>query len=118
MADPVMTRRLLAELVTLPADELAAGWAGPVRHVTGRIAAYIAADDRSGAPAVPFDVMCGWRAELDVALLETERADAALWSLWRRPGTWLDGVLRFRSILAHVAGKAYWDQLTEVRYAD
>lgn len=59
-----------------------------------------------------------WRRHLDTALDQLATTDPHLWWHWRSPGTWLDSLLRLRSLIAHVLGKAYWDDIEHVAYAD
>jgi len=112
------TRRLLGSLAALPGAEVAPGWVDSLREVTEMIRCYLAEADRLRAETVAAETLYRWRTDLDRSLAEMERINLDLWSLWRRPGTWLDSVLRLRSILCHVVGKAYWDDQAEVRYAD
>jgi hypothetical protein len=115
-ADAATTRRLLAALAALPSEDAPAGWAGGLGQVVTDIRTRLA-DDRDG-DTVPFTTLLGWRTELDTQLAVMRQADPARWERWRTPATWLDSVLRLRSVISHVVGKAYWDEVDAVRFAD
>lgn len=57
-----------------------------------------------------------WRNTLGACLQEMEEGDPVEWGRWRRPGTFLDSLLRFRSLVSHVVAKAYWDEKEEIAF--
>jgi hypothetical protein len=74
--------------------------------------------ESSASDTVPFAVLHQWRTTLDSQLGAMRQANTELWRQQRQPGTWLDALLRLRSIIAHVLSKAYWDDLTDIGCAD
>jgi hypothetical protein len=114
--DAATTRRLLAALAAAPDHRVPASWVGGLVEVVAGIQARLA--DTGDTDTVPYETLLGWRTDLDNHLTAMQRADPGEWARWRTPATWLDSLLRLRSIISHVVGKAYWDEVDEVRYAD
>lgn len=109
-----MSLWLLCELAQVPC--------GPV---DGRIALDIAGvraeleqARQADVCALVYEDMLRWRNTLDAGVVALEVEDPDVWAAARRPGTWLDAVLRLRGLLAHYVGRAYWDGLAEVPVAD
>jgi hypothetical protein len=114
-----VNRALLAQLARDPDPHVATAypaWADPARRTAAWIRARLAADDEPGA--VAFDELHRWRTSLDEALDLMQHHDPAQYRHWRQPGTWLDSLLRLRSLLAHVLAKAYWNDTPTVSYAE
>lgn len=82
------------------------------------ISGYLAGAGERGDLAVTDVLLLRWRTLLDRGHRELEREDPGLWELLRAPGSWLDGQLRLRSLLAHEIAKAYWTDAHEVRYSE
>lgn len=106
--------RLLCELAAVPPAE-----------VEGRVAADVAAVRasletalRANARALRYEDMLRWRNALDEGVRDLEAGQPIVWASARRPGTWLDSVLRLRGLLAHYVGRAYWDGVEELRVCD
>lgn len=97
---------------------ITAAWSCELERLVGSIRAIVndAAEDSSAA--LPYELLYHWRNELDRLLGGVERNDPHLWNLMRTPATWLDSLLRLRSVLTHVVSKAYWSAHTEIRYSD
>ncbi|MCA1219173.1 hypothetical protein [Streptomyces sp. 8L] len=112
------TRRLLTALAAPPHDTTASAAAGGLRATTEEIRRFLAQAEQHDAQAVPTDVLHRWRKALDRFHGELQHAAPEEWSRWRRPGTWLDSHLRLRSLIAHEVGKAYWDDRSEIPYAE
>lgn len=113
--DAALSRRLLTELACQPPAEAPAAWTRGLAAAAHTIRAALALD---GAEDVAFADLLSWRNALDAELARMEAADAELWSAWRRPATFLDCLLRLRSLLAHVVAKAYWDDAERVALAE
>lgn len=111
-------RALLKALANGPPRHVSASWSNPARHASSRIHDQVTRDSHDNTDSVSFEDLHGWRSELDTALDQLARTDPSLWGYWRQPGTWLDSLLRLRSLLAHVLAKAYWDDRPAVLYAD
>jgi hypothetical protein len=116
--DATRTRALLTALTAPLPQEVPAEWSADLRPVVERIRSELAKADHAGHQTIPFAVLLAWRTGLDTALVAAEHADEDLWTRWRQPATWLDSLLRLRSVISHVVGKAYWDDLETVRYVD
>ncbi|MGH3571707.1 MAG: hypothetical protein ACRDUW_07745 [Pseudonocardiaceae bacterium] len=112
------TRQLLTALATPPTGDTAQAWAGQLCDTVHTIQAYLLNAESAASETVPFTVLHQWRTTLDTQLEQMREANAELWRQYRQPGTWLDGLLRLRSIISHVVSKAYWDELTDIHYAD
>lgn len=114
----VVNRALLVQLACDPDPHVATAypaWADPARRATARIRERLAAREVDG---VDFDELHRWRISLDEALELMQQHDPAQYRHWRQPGTWLDSLLRLRSLLAHVLAKAYWTETATVSYAE
>jgi hypothetical protein len=112
------TRQLLTALATPPPDDLTHTWAAQLRDTVHTIRAFLLDAESSATDTVPFTVLHQWRTTLDTPLTTMRQANAELWQHHRQPGIWFDALLRLRSITAHVLAKAYWDDLTDIPYAD
>lgn len=112
------TRQLMTALATPPTGDAAQTWAGQLCDTVHTIQAYLIDAESSASDTVSFTVLHQWRTTLDTQLEQMREANAELWRQYRQPGTWLDALLRLRSIISHVVSKAYWDELTDIHYAD
>lgn len=117
-SDAATTRQLLTALATPPPGYLAQAWAQQLRDTAHTIRAFLLDAESSASETVPCTVLYQWRTTLDTQLDAMRQANAELWRQHRQPGTWLDALLRLRSIIVHVLSKAYWDDLTDIRYAN
>ncbi len=117
-SDAATTRQLLTALATPPTGDVAQIWAQQLCDTVHTIRAFLIDAESSASEMVPFTVLHQWRTALDTQLAAMRQANAELWQHHRQPGTWLDALLRLRSIIAHVVAKAYWDDLTDIHYAD
>ncbi|GAA1235040.1 hypothetical protein GCM10009676_18610 [Prauserella halophila] len=120
MSDPsgAANRTLLATLARAPDPHALEAWAAPAREAADAIRDHLIGAGQHGHATVAFSDLHRWRSSLDAALDQLAADDPDLWQQWRRPGTWLDALLRLRSLIAHVLGKAYWDSREHVPYAD
>lgn len=123
--DPSPTRTLLAALAVAPDPGVTASWAGELRSLTTTIHATLNRhpDPAFGAPldepaSLSYETIYQWRSELDRLLAAAEHDNPSLWARARTHGTWLDALLRLRTVLTHVISKAYWSEHTEIRYSD
>jgi uncharacterized protein YehS (DUF1456 family) len=112
------TRRLLTALAAPPDGTATSQAADGLRSTADEIRAFLAKADEHDTEAVPSEVMHEWRNALTRFQRALEQTAPDEWSLWRLPGTWLDSHLRLRSLIAHEVGKAYWDDRSEIRYAE
>ncbi|MGH3697863.1 MAG: hypothetical protein ACRDQY_00020 [Pseudonocardiaceae bacterium] len=117
-SDAATTRQLLTALATPPTGDVAQTWAKQLGDTALTIQAFLLDAESSASETVPFTVLHQWRTTLDTHLEGMREADAELWRRHRQPGTWLDALLRLRSIISHIVSKAYWDELTDIRYAN
>ncbi len=117
-SDATTARNLLATLATPPTPDVPESWAKQVSTTACAIHAFLAEAESSVSETVPFTALYQWRTDLDTHLDAMRHTNPELWQRYQQPGTWLDGLLRLRSIIAHVVGKAYWDDLADIRYAD
>lgn len=117
-SDAAATRQLLTALASPPTGDLAQTWAKQLCDTAHTIRAFLLDAELSASETVPFTVLHQWRTTLDTQLAAMRQANTELWQHHRQPGTWLDALLRLRSIIAHTLSKAYWDDLTHVHYAD
>lgn len=117
-SDATTTRHLLTALAIPPPDDLTHTWAAHLRDTTHTIRAFLLNAELSASETVPFTVLHQWRTTLDSSLAAMRQANAELWRRHRQPGTWLDALLRLRSITTRVLAKAYWDDLTNIPYTD
>lgn len=115
--DAATTRRLLTTLAALPSDDTPENWVHDLRTTVDDIRSVLIDAEQQNTPTVPFEAAHRWRNNLDIRLDAMRNADPHQWLRHRQPGTWLDSLLRLRSILAHVVGKAYWDDHSEITYA-
>ncbi|MFW5420985.1 hypothetical protein J0910_30670 [Nocardiopsis sp. CNT-189] len=116
--DAALSRRLLAELAAEPAAQAPAAWTAGLAGTANTIRTALERATTDGAEEVAFEDLLSWRNAFDGHLAHMETADPASWTAWRRPGTFLDLLLRLRSLLAHVVGKAYWDDAEHVAFAE
>lgn len=107
-------RALLAQLAREPDRHAPTAWTAPAAAAATRIRAHLLDHTRDGE--VSFETLLAWRQGLDNALDQLASRDPALWTRWRQPGTWLDCHLRLRSLIAHVAAKAFWEELSSLSY--
>lgn len=111
-------RALLATLASAPDPLAPRAWATPAHQAAAVIRDHLATAAEQGHVTVTFTDLHHWRSSLDAALDQLAADDPHLWRQWRQPGTWLDSLLRLRSLIAHVLGKAYWNSHEHVGYAD
>ncbi len=111
-------RTLLAALANAPAPTTPTAWSAPARETAAEIREQLIDATQHGHTTVLFAELHRWRSSLDAALDQLATTDPDLWWHWRQPGTWLDSLLRLRSLIAHVLGKAFWDEAEHVAYAD
>lgn len=116
--DSTTNRALLTALANGPDRYASTPWSNPARHIASRIHNHIARAEHHNIDSVSFTDLHDWRSSLDAALDQLASTDPGLWDHWRQPGTWLDSLLRLRSLLAHILAKAYWGDHSEVSYAD
>ncbi|WP_329138146.1 hypothetical protein OG552_29725 [Streptomyces sp. NBC_01476] len=109
------TRRLLAALAAAPESSDCPAVTA-LHEATGNIRAFLTAADQDDIPAIPAAVLHQWRCDLDRHHQDLEHNHPQAWARWRVPGTWLDSHLRLRSLIAHEVGKAYWDDIPDIRY--
>lgn len=112
------TRRLLTALAAPPDGTATSQAADGLRSTADGIRAFLAEADGHDTEAVSSEVLHEWRNALTRFQRELEQTAPDEWSRWRLPGTWLDSHLRLRSLIAHEVGKAYWDDRSEIRYAE
>lgn len=113
-----INRALLTKLAREPDQQAPRRWAAPARATARMIRAHLTSAAQHALTSVSFADLHRWRSSLDTALDHLADADPELWQRWCTPGTWLDSLLRLRSLIAHVLGKAYWDNRPAVPYAD
>ncbi len=120
MSDPsgAANRTLLAKLARAPDPHAPEAWAAPARQTADAIRDHLIGAGQHGHATVSFSDLHHWRSSLDAALDQLASADPDLWQQWRQPGTWLDALLRLRSLVAHVLGKAYWNEHEHEPYAN
>jgi hypothetical protein len=112
-----INRALLVQLACDPDPHVATAqpaWAEPARRTAAWIRERLTA--HGDVHGVDFDELHRWRTSLDEALDLMQHHDPAQYRHWRQPGTWLDNLLRLRSLLAHVLAKAYWNDAPAVSY--
>lgn len=106
--------RLLCEMAAVPPAEVEGRVAADVAAVRAALETVL----REDACALRYEDMLRWRNALDEGVRDLEAGQPIVWAADRRPGTWLDSVLRLRGLLAHYVGRAYWDGVEEVRVSD
>lgn len=114
-----LNRALLAQLAREPDPHVSTAhpaWSAPAGRVAAEIREHLVSNHE--VEAVAFAQLHRWRTDLDEVLDQLEHNDPAQYRRWCQPGTWLDGLLRLRSLLAHVLAKAYWNSSPTVAYAD
>lgn len=116
--DGATNSALLKALARGPHRDAPVPWGNPARDTVGYIHDHLDQADRDNTNSVSFEDLYNWRSKLDAALDHLAQADPTLWNYWLQPGTWLDSLLRLRSVLAHMLAKAYWDDRPEVFYAE
>lgn len=109
-----MSLTLMSDLAVVPPAKVEGRIAADVVEVRAELETAL----RENTRALRYADMLRWRNALDSGVRELEAAQPLVWATDRRPGTWLDSVLRLRGLLAHYVGRAYWDGLEEVRVCD
>lgn len=106
--------RLMCDLAAVPPASVEGRIAVDVAEVRADLEAAL----RTNTRGLAYADMLRWRNVLDEGVRELEAERPIVWAAARRPGTWLDSVLRLRGLLAHYVGRAYWDGIEEVPVGD
>ncbi|SDP96451.1 hypothetical protein SAMN04487905_12036 [Actinopolyspora xinjiangensis] len=116
--DTATARTLLATLANDPDPHTQTAWSAPARQTATAIREHLINATQHRHTTVTFTELHRWRRDLDTTLDHLATTDPALWRHWQYPGTWLDSLLRLRSLIAHVLAKAYWNETDQVAYAE